>query len=194
MRRRHRRQEQFVAVWDRWNAKPPEAQVTDSLLANESFIELLETLDERALHALRFAMFGLDLDVRGMASMRFAEHAVHSWDVAVALDPSATLATDAVELVIDTLPDLAQQAGKPQPRPIRVRISTYEPRREFLLDVDGAVTLRPAPAAEGSGTSRFSMPGEAFVRLIYGRLDPAHTPAVGVDAEIAELRPIFPGF
>jgi hypothetical protein len=39
------------------------------------------------------------------------------------------------------------------------------------------------------------MPAEAFIRLLYGRLDPAHTPPVestGVDLD--ELRQLFPGF
>ena len=38
------------------------------------------------------------------------------------------------------------------------------------------------------------LPAEALIRLVYGRLDPAHTPPVetrGVDLD--ELRPIFPG-
>ena len=45
------------------------------------------------------------------------------------------------------------------------------------------------------GLSELSLPAEAFIRLIYGRLDPAHTPrveAAGVDLD--ELRLIFPGF
>jgi hypothetical protein len=40
------------------------------------------------------------------------------------------------------------------------------------------------------------MPGEALVRLAYGRLDPAHTPAAvsGKPSDLAVLRAIFPGF
>ena len=39
------------------------------------------------------------------------------------------------------------------------------------------------------------MPAEAFVRLVYGRLDEAHTPPVeSAGVELDELRPIFPGF
>jgi hypothetical protein len=38
------------------------------------------------------------------------------------------------------------------------------------------------------------MPSEAFVRLVYGRLDPDHTP-VGVESpELDSLRRLFPGF
>ena len=44
-------------------------------------------------------------------------------------------------------------------------------------------------AVGGSGSP------EAFVRLIYGRMDEAHTPPVGsTGVELDELRQIFPGF
>jgi hypothetical protein len=40
------------------------------------------------------------------------------------------------------------------------------------------------------------MPAEALLRLSYGRLDSAHTPAsvVGSPADLDRLRAIFPGF
>jgi hypothetical protein len=39
------------------------------------------------------------------------------------------------------------------------------------------------------------LPAEAVVRLVYGRLDPAHTPPVGSqEVDLDDLRPIFPGF
>ena len=39
------------------------------------------------------------------------------------------------------------------------------------------------------------MPAEAFVRLVYGRLDPAHTPPIKAHrADLDELRQLFPGF
>ena len=41
-----------------------------------------------------------------------------------------------------------------------------------------------------------SMPAEAFIRLIYGRLDTEHTPATvsGDLASLSQLRSIYPGF
>ena len=44
-------------------------------------------------------------------------------------------------------------------------------------------------------TATLRLPGEAFVRLLYGRLDPGHTPA-SVEAtgiELGTLRHSFPG-
>lgn len=42
--------------------------------------------------------------------------------------------------------------------------------------------------------SDITMPAEAFIRLVYGRLDPAHTPpSDGDTAHLDELRRAFPG-
>jgi hypothetical protein len=39
------------------------------------------------------------------------------------------------------------------------------------------------------------LPAEAFVGLVYGRLDAGHTPPVeNAGVEVDQLRPIFPGF
>ena len=39
------------------------------------------------------------------------------------------------------------------------------------------------------------LPAEALLRLFYGRLDPAHTPAYTADGiELDRLREVFPGF
>ena len=40
------------------------------------------------------------------------------------------------------------------------------------------------------------LPAEAFLRLVYGRLDPDHTPAVAESGTrgLADLRAVFPGF
>jgi hypothetical protein len=56
------------------------------------------------------------------------------------------------------------------------------------------VSLAEASSGE-DGTARIRMPAEALLRLVYGRLDPDHTPQAisgGVDLEL--LRQIFPGF
>ncbi len=45
------------------------------------------------------------------------------------------------------------------------------------------------------GLSELRLPAEAFVRLVYGRMDEAHTPAVeSAGVELDELRQIFPGY
>lgn len=185
--------EEFVPIWEVWNAKSPQAQASDALRADQATLDQFESLDDEQRARLRLPVFGMDLDVAGLARMRLGEHAVHTWDVAVALDPAATIEPDAVGLLIDGLSQFAGRAGKPDGRERRVRVVTTDPERSFVLETGEAVTLTESDGDEGLPELR--LPAEALLRLLYGRLDPAHTPPVeakGVDLD--ELRAIFPGF
>src|SRR5438270_6386924 len=86
-------------------------------------------------------LFGMELDAAGLLRLRLAEHALHTWDIAVALDPTAQLAPDAVALLIDTLGFLAGRVGKPQGKEFRLHVHTSGPERELLLQVADAVEL-----------------------------------------------------
>ena len=44
--------------------------------------------------------------------MRLGEHTLHTWDVAVALDPSAQVSPDAIDLLVDGLGDLVAPGGE----------------------------------------------------------------------------------
>ena len=189
-------QDAFLPIWEAWNAKAPQAQVADSLQANEAMVQRLESLGPGQRERFRLQLFGQDTDLAGLARMRLSEHAVHSWDIAVALDPAATVAPEAAGLIVGTLGQLAAWTGKPDGTRRRVHVSTSGPQRDFTLETGDAVTLEPAAAGEREGSGpELRLPAEALIRLVYGRLDPAHTPPVetrGVD--LGELRPMFPGF
>jgi uncharacterized protein (TIGR03083 family) len=183
----------FVPVWNTWNAKDPQAQATDGLQADEVTVARFESLDPDQKAGLRLHMFGMDMDLTGLVRMRLGEHAVHTWDVAVALDPSAIVAPDAVALLIDTVGQLAARTAKPDEKPRRIRVSTSDPERHFVLETGEGVTLTESDGGEGLPELR--LPAEAFIRLVYGRLGPHHTPQVeaeGVDLD--DLRQLFPGF
>ena len=188
--------EEFPPIWDAWNSRGPQAQAADSLQANEALIERFESLDAGQQERFRLAMFGMDLDMAGLLRMRLGEHAVHTWDVAVALDPAATVAPDAVTLLVDTLGQLAARAGQPDGVKRRVRVTTSSPQRDFLLESGETVTLVPLPDGErDEPLAELWLPAEALVRLTYGRLDPAHTPPVEAEGvDLGELRRVFPGF
>jgi uncharacterized protein (TIGR03083 family) len=190
--------EAFGPIWDSWNARNPQAQASDALQVDGVLVEQMESLDADQLAGLHLQMFGMDLDAAGLGRMRVSEHAVHTWDVAVALDPAATIAPDAVGLLIDTSGPFIGRAAKPDGVQRSLRVSTTEPERDYILATGESVTLTPADGEEGLPELRLPelrLPAEAFIRLVYGRLDPAHTPTVeasGVDLD--ELRAIFPGF
>ena len=185
--------EAFGPIWDQWNARSPQAQAADALQADQAVVERFESLDDGQLRGLRLTAFGMDVDAAGLAGMRLGEHAVHTWDIAVALDPAATVAPDAVGLLVDNLGQLAARIGQADGTPRRLRIVTTGPDRTFLLETGETVTLTAAPdAAEPLPEVR--LPAEALLRLVYGRLDPAHTPPVETrDADLDELRKLFPG-
>ncbi len=183
--------EAFGPIWDGWNAKSPEAQAADALRVNGALVQRFESLDEAQLAALRLGLFGMDLDATGLARMRLSEQAIHTWDVAVAIDPAATVAADAVGLLVDTLGQVAAWAGKPAGDARRLLVSVTDPGREFVIEIGDRVGITPSP---GDGTPDLRLPAEAFVRLVYGRLDAAHTPPVHGDPDVLDdLRAVFPG-
>ncbi|HET9731753.1 MAG TPA: maleylpyruvate isomerase family mycothiol-dependent enzyme [Acidimicrobiales bacterium] len=188
--------ESFQPIWDTWNAKSPEAQATDSVAANESLVSLIEGLPAADLDRFRLDMFGRRLDATGVLRMRLSEHAVHTWDVEVTFDDGAVVATEAVDLLLDGLGETAGRAGRPSPAPLDVLVATTDPQRTFRVHAGEKVSL-DAAAAEDDGGPRVDLPAEAFLRLVYGRLDgshPARGPVRTRDVDISQLSAVFEGF
>jgi len=187
--------EVFPPIWEVWNAKAPLGWRDDCLAANEVEVSKYESLDDATIERFRIEMFGMDLDLTGLLRMRLSEHAVHTWDIEVMSDPSATVAADAVELLLDGLGATAAQGGKPQGESFRVRVGTSSPQRDLVVSVGEAVTITEAEP-DDSYDGSVDLPAEAFLRLVYGRLDPDHTPehAESGSRGLADLRAVLPGF
>jgi uncharacterized protein (TIGR03083 family) len=186
-------------IWDTWNGRAPLEQVAEAVTANAALVGAYESASDETLTAARVKLFGMfDLDGYGLARFRLPELAVHTWDIAVTLDPSARVLPDAVELIIDGLPGRIGWMGKPQGRPWAITVETADPARTFTLTSGDAVTFAPADGTAGAapdGTLR--LPAEAFLRLTFGRLDPANadgTDVSGTSVTLDELRATFPGF
>ena len=186
--------EEFQLIWLRWNAMPAPEQSKSAIAADAELISQLEALTPDEGSAWQLDLFGNTTNLAGLLRMRLGEHLLHSWDIAVALDPTATVPDAGAAYVLDSLPGLATLAGKAMPNPRAVHVVT--PHRSFVLEpADDGVRLQPT-SSEPEGTSaRLQLPAEAFVRLVYGRMDVDHTPASveadGVD--LADLRVTFPG-
>ena len=185
--------EAMQPIWDAWDGRTSEAQAADSLAANERLVERFEALTEDDLARTRLNLFGMELDAAGLVRLRLTEHALHTWDIAVALDPAAQVAPEAVALLVDTLGLLASRAGQPQGRAFRLRVQTSAPERQLSLRVGDVVELTEWTDGPAGGDLR--IPAEAFLRLVYGRLDPAHAPEVELSGPVAldDLRAVFPG-
>jgi uncharacterized protein (TIGR03083 family) len=181
------------AIWDAWNAKDPDEKAADALEADSALMARLASLTPDERDRLRFAVGPMDLDLSTFVGLRINEHALHTWDVAVTFDDSATLPSDAVGLVLDSLAMMAPFMGKPTGADRIFTVHTVDPSRDF------EITLRPDGVAVAPGDAvaepDLELTADALVRLVYGRLDPGHTPAVRAGAaDLDELRRAFPGF
>ena len=172
-------------VWDEWNAKAPEAMVADGLAADAAFLDHLDQPVTEPIH-----LGPMELTVDEFVGFRANEHVLHTWDVEVAGDPTATLQPDAVPNLLDFMPTMAGWAGTPTGTVRDVVVATSFPDRTFRVSLtEDGVTV-----ADTDAPAELTLPAEAFVRLVYGRLDPAHTPAIaGDEADLADLRRAFPG-
>lgn len=189
--------ESFGPIWDAWNAKSPDAQAADGLSTDEKHVRALEELSDDELAAISFPFFGMTLDAAGLVRFRLGEHAMHTWDVAAAADPGATVAPDAVGLLIDNVPGfLAPRLGRAPDVAFRVHVRTTDPERDYLLIAADPVSMADWPGDGAGADGEVRMPAEALLRLAYGRLDPGHTPAwvEGDPANLDRMRRVFPGF
>jgi uncharacterized protein (TIGR03083 family) len=188
------------AVWDEWNAKDPDTQVADALRADAELQARLAALTAEDQDRMHFAMGPMELDLLTFLGLRLNEHSLHTWDVAVVFDAGATLPDDEATLIVDTLPMMARFAGKPTGADRDVSIRTVSPSRTFALALrpDG-VALSRKDAVDGDTDSvdgpDLELPADALIRLVFGRLDPDHSPAAAATApHLDELRQVFPGF
>jgi len=187
--------EKFQAIWDVWNARPPQEQASVSLAANEEVISRIEGLSAEKRDAFKAQMFGMTLDLAGMLRMRLSEHAVHTWDVAVAVDPAARVSPDAVGLLIDGMARMMPWMGKKAASPQVIAVTTTGPDRVFSLDT-GGVTLTPGAAGTPASGS-LDLTAEALLRLVYGRVgepDVASGEVRASNVRLADLQAVFPGF
>lgn len=186
--------EELDALWSTWDAKPPQDQAADAVAANAALLDRIGGLTAEQREAFTVEMFNGRQDLLGMLLLRLGEHAVHTWDVLVARDPVAQLAPDATTALLAGLDELVSRAGQRSEVPLRVAVRTTDPAAAFLLEVDGdGPRLQVGSTAVAPATITLS--AEAFIRLVYGRLDDGHADDVQVDGcELADLRAVFPGF
>jgi uncharacterized protein (TIGR03083 family) len=178
-------------VWGRWDAMDPVDQVTRSVAANERFVDRLESA-HRAGADFDLELLGRRRDLHELARLRLGEHAVHTWDVASTLDSRATVGGEAVGHLLDDLPELVAHTGRPAEGVGPLVVRTSGPDRTYRLVTAPGVRLE---RVAGGSTADLVLPAEAFVRLVYGRLDPSTTPdgILGVE-HLEPLRRVFPGF
>jgi uncharacterized protein (TIGR03083 family) len=182
-------------IWDEWNAKSPDAKAADALVADRAFLEAVDALDESQRATVRVTIGPLNPDLAALVGLRLNEHALHTWDVEVVVDPNATVPVDAASVVIDNLDLIVRFAGRPTGEEHDVNVHTTNPARDFTLTLGSdALSLSPArDLVPNRPLPDLELSADAFIRLVYGRFDPAHASTVRGDASLDELRRAFPG-
>jgi hypothetical protein len=168
--------------------------------SNRALVELYQSLDEATRENLRVKLSFLPgpADVATVAGLRLREFAVHTWDVRVAFDQDATLAPDAAAALLHAKPDMLGWISKTDAldgRPLVIAVTTTEPASVFALRLQSPVSVDFDVPARPDGT--LTLPAEAWLRLVCGRLAPQRTPAGVTTAGAADLdllRRVFPGY
>jgi uncharacterized protein (TIGR03083 family) len=178
-------------VWDTWNTKAPTAQRDDALAADATLLARIETVTPDMREAFTFAVGPITLGFVGLVGMRLNEHAFHTWDIEVAVDPAATIPPQVAALVVDNLELIARYTAKPTGDTTVITVATTEPPRGFTVELTpGSVTFTPETV---EAAADLELTAEAFARLVYGRLDPQHTPHNVEGLVLDVLRLVFPG-
>lgn len=186
-------------VWQRWDAMSPEEHAAGFLASNERLVEAYEALDAETRQSLRIDLGFLPepVDVATAARFRLSEFALHQWDAEVAFNPFAAVTPEAVPLLLDQIGGMLGWTSRPQAldgREGTLLVRLRDPERTFGLRLGEQITLTDAPE---QSDGELSLPAEAWLRLVVGRLGPRYTPdGVQVTGPVTldDLRRVFVGF
>jgi uncharacterized protein (TIGR03083 family) len=187
------------SVWDRWNAASRREQADGFLDKNEALTALIESLDDAQRAEVRVDLGYLPepVDVATLARMRLSELTLHSWDVRSAADDKATLAPEAVVELLQSSGDLLGWISKPAELNGEysvIQVNLTDPAKQLTLHLSDPVSLDLAGADNPDGT--LTLPGEAWLRLVSGRLAASTPVAVETTgaANLDTLRRVFQGY
>lgn len=186
-------------IWDRWNAMAPSERRTGFLSTDGSLVEAYEALDQHTRAELRIDLGYLPepVDVATAAGSRLVELGLHSWDIRSSFDPAAAIADEATPLMFDQLAGLLQWIGQADAivGEVGVLVETSDPVRRFGLAITDAVSIVDPP---DPASATLTLPAEAWLRLLTGRLAPDRTPAAVTltsdSLTLDDLRRAFPGY
>ncbi|MEV6895547.1 hypothetical protein [Kribbella sp. NPDC051137] len=133
-----------------------------------------------------------------VARLRLSELTYHSWDVRSAADPTATLDAEAVRHMLDIATSNLGWITRPanlNGQEATLTVATTNPATQFALRLADPVSIDRTPAEQPDGS--LTLPAEAWLRLVAGRLDADHTPdSADLTGPITwrTLRAAFPGY
>jgi uncharacterized protein (TIGR03083 family) len=188
--------EQLVPIWERWDAMTPEAQIEAWRAADDRHRTVLSAISREQAASLRIPYFVGPLTLTEYVGYRLSEHSVHAWDIAVALDPKATIPADELDLLWQRLDLITgrffdkDQLARLRPRTLDLEL--LDRGAHYTLELGDAPRLSLTPPVTPTGSVAGT--SDALLRLTYGRhqvRDPVTvTGAVALD----DLQNLFPGF
>ena len=159
-------QADYAEIWDRWNAKSPQEQATDAMVADAALVEKFEQVSKANLPTLH--AYGSKMTLEEFTAMRLDEHIVHTWDVEAGLDSSATIDPARLPYMLERLETAAGRSAISQRQPWTVRIALRNPATRFRLRLGETTQLTHD---KESSPPDAVLSAETFVRLIFGRVD-----------------------
>jgi uncharacterized protein (TIGR03083 family) len=187
------------SVWDRWNASSRREQADGFLEKNEALTALFESLDpaQRDEVQIKLGWQPEPSSVASIARLRLNELALHSWDVRVAGDEHAALAPDAVSELLLQPVDNTMLGWISKPAALDgassvIQVDLTDPAKQITLHLTDPVSLEYAPADNPDGT--LTLPAEAWLRLVAGRLTPSEDFETTGTASLETLRAVFQGY
>lgn len=191
--------EHSKSVWARWDAAGRRERADGFVQANAALTELYESLAPREDLRIDLGFLPEPVDLARAGQMRLTEFALHSWDVRAGSDPAAVLAPEATPHLLPVVAQLGGMIGKPEAldgATAVIRVTTTAPESVLALRLGDQVSIESGDVPDQpDGT--LSLPAEAWVRLVTGRLGPKYTPAEVAATGAADLdllRRVFPGF
>jgi uncharacterized protein (TIGR03083 family) len=189
--------EDVLPIWERWDARSPRDQRAAWRDATARHLELLDSLNDEQRTFMAVPYFAGLLSVPVYAGYRLSEQSVHGWDIAVALDPTATIPADELRLLWKRLDLVATRFRDPDTltrlAPARLTVELTDEQRTLSLHLDGELHIYPINPADPVGTVAGS--ADAILRLVYGRHRPdLDDVKVTGPINLDDLRALFPGF
>jgi uncharacterized protein (TIGR03083 family) len=190
------------AIWARWNAMSPQEHADGYVRAGGELDRAFAELDSSQRADLRVPMAflpepaGLDL----FTGMRLTEAALHTWDVEVAFDATATIPDDVAAVLVEQylgplafLLGFTTKTDQLSNRPVTLTVATTAPERILGLSLGDKAQLTDAP---GQADGELRLPMEALPRLLSGRVRAADADHIRVDGAVSldDLRRVFPGY
>lgn len=190
----------FTSIWARWDTAGPREHAAGFLRENAALTGLYESLAPRDDLRIDMGFLPAPIDLATAGRFRLTELALHSWDIRAGFDPASVLAPEATGELTPVVVQMAGMLGKPEAlggaSSRVIRVSTTAPDSVLALRVGDEVAIS-ADDVPDSADGSLSLPAEAWVRLVTGRLGPRYTPAGVTTAGAADLdllRRVFPGF